>query len=84
MTYQTDSRSHVVGVFLPRPASKDQVWIQRALESLQSDPFSGDIKRLQPSGWRRRVGNYRILYDLLIDQRLIVITAIARRTSTTY
>lgn len=69
---------------LEKLPSKDQVRIQRALESLQSDPFSGDVKRLQPSGWRRRVGNYRILYDLLIDHRLLVITAIARRTSTTY
>jgi mRNA-degrading endonuclease RelE of RelBE toxin-antitoxin system len=31
---------------------------------MQKDPFSGNIKHLQPSGWRRRVGNYRIFYDL--------------------
>jgi mRNA-degrading endonuclease RelE of RelBE toxin-antitoxin system len=69
---------------LEKLPSKDQVRIHRALDSLQSDPFSGDVKRLQPSGWRRRVGNYRIFDDLLIDQRLIVIASIARRTSTTY
>jgi mRNA-degrading endonuclease RelE of RelBE toxin-antitoxin system len=51
---------------------------------MQDDPFSGDIKRLQPSGWRRRVGNYRIFYDLLIEEKRIVVTAIERRTSTTY
>jgi mRNA-degrading endonuclease RelE of RelBE toxin-antitoxin system len=51
---------------------------------MQSDPFSGDIKRLQPSGWRRRIGNYRIFYDLDVDERRIVVTAITRRTSTTY
>ena len=42
---------------------KDQVRIVGALDELQGDPFSGDIKRLQPTGWRRRVGNFRIFYD---------------------
>jgi mRNA-degrading endonuclease RelE of RelBE toxin-antitoxin system len=48
------------------------------------DPFGGDIKRLEPAGWRKRIGNYRILYDLDIEAHLVVVTAIARRTSTTY
>jgi mRNA-degrading endonuclease RelE of RelBE toxin-antitoxin system len=51
---------------------------------MEGDPYGGDIKRLQPSGWRRRVGNYRIFYDLLIEKRQIVIIGIERRTSTTY
>ena len=28
--------------------SNDQIRLERALEALQDDPFSGDIKRLQP------------------------------------
>jgi mRNA-degrading endonuclease RelE of RelBE toxin-antitoxin system len=48
------------------------------------DPFSGDIKRLQPPAWRRRVGNHRIFYDLLLEDHVILVTAIKRRTSTTY
>jgi mRNA-degrading endonuclease RelE of RelBE toxin-antitoxin system len=53
---------------------------------MQEDPFQGDIKRLkgQPTAWRRRVGSYRILYDLYVDQRLIVVVGIVRRSSTTY
>ena len=53
---------------------------------MQEDPFRGDIKRLQgqPTAWRRRVGNYRIIYDLYLDERLIVVNGILRRTSTTY
>jgi mRNA-degrading endonuclease RelE of RelBE toxin-antitoxin system len=69
---------------LEKIPDRDQVRIEHALESLQRDPFSGDIKRLRPSGWRRRVGNYRVFYDLLIEERVIVVTAIKRRTSTTY
>jgi mRNA-degrading endonuclease RelE of RelBE toxin-antitoxin system len=38
----------------------------------------------QPAAWRRRVGNYRIVYDLHIEQQRVVISGILRRTSTTY
>ena len=53
---------------------------------MQADPFSGDVVRLkaQPTAWRRRVGNYRILYDLDLDRYLIIVASIRRRTSTTY
>ncbi|HZU26128.1 MAG TPA: type II toxin-antitoxin system RelE/ParE family toxin [Bryobacteraceae bacterium] len=79
-------------VLVSRPAQKalaklpdkDQRRIERALDELQADPFRGDIKRLEPEGWRRRVGNYRVFYDLDIDQRVVFVTAITRRTSTTY
>jgi mRNA-degrading endonuclease RelE of RelBE toxin-antitoxin system len=53
---------------------------------MQDDPFQGDLKRLKEmsTAWRRRVGNYRIIYDLYFEERRIVISAILRRTSTTY
>ena len=53
---------------------------------MQVDPFQGDIKRLkgQSAAWRRRVGSYRIIYDLYFEQRLIVVAGILRRSSTTY
>jgi mRNA interferase RelE/StbE len=65
---------------------RDQARVRAALVAMERDPFQGDVKRLQgqPSGWRRRVGNYRVIYDLHFDQRLIVVAGIVRRTSTTY
>lgn len=68
---------------LPR---NDQERVKSALLAMKQDPFQGDIKRLkgQSTAWRRRVGNYRIIYDLYFEQRLIVIAGILRRTSTTY
>ncbi|MBI1741388.1 MAG: type II toxin-antitoxin system RelE/ParE family toxin [Candidatus Koribacter versatilis] len=65
---------------------KDQARVRAALLSMQEDPFRGDIKRLkgQPSAWRRRVGSFRIVYDLNTEARLIVVAGILRRTSTTY
>jgi len=64
----------------------DQARVKAALLATQTDPFSGDIKRLknQPAAWRRRVGAYRIFFDLYPEQAMIVVVAIARRTSTTY
>ncbi len=66
----------------PREAER----VKTALLSMRANPFSGDIKRLtgQYPAWRRRVGNYRILYDLHVDRRLIVVYGVVRRTSTTY
>jgi mRNA-degrading endonuclease RelE of RelBE toxin-antitoxin system len=69
---------------LARLPSRDQQRIEAALYEIAGNPFSGDIKRLQPDGWRRRVGNYRIFYDLYVDELRIVVTAIKRRTSSTY
>jgi mRNA interferase RelE/StbE len=65
---------------------KEQRRVKAALLSMQEDPFRGDIKRLkgQATAWRRRVGNYRIIYDLHVDQHLVVVAGILRRTSTTY
>jgi mRNA interferase RelE/StbE len=64
----------------------DQRRVSRALKAMEADPFRGDIGRLkgQPTAWRRRVGNYRIIYDLHLEDRLIVVSGILRRTSTTY
>jgi mRNA-degrading endonuclease RelE of RelBE toxin-antitoxin system len=69
---------------LARLPDKDQRHIEQALDDLAKNPFSGDIKRLQSPGWCRRVGSYRIFYDLLNKDKQIVVTAIVRRTSTTY
>ncbi len=69
---------------LEKLPSREQIRIERVLALMEHDPFRGDIKRLEPSGWRRRVGDYRIFYDLYIKERRIVVTAILRRTTTTY
>ena len=65
---------------------RDQARVKTALIAMQDDPFQGDLKRLEgtATAWRRRVGNYRIIYDLYFEEHLIVISAILRRTSTTY
>jgi mRNA-degrading endonuclease RelE of RelBE toxin-antitoxin system len=51
---------------------------------MEFNPYSGDIRRLQPPSWRRRVGSYRIFLALFPKEKRVAVTAIERRSSTTY
>lgn len=72
--------------FLTKVPTKDQSHILQALEDMRVDPFGGDIAKLKDerSAWRRRVGNYRLFFDVYPDRKIIDIIEIARRTSNTY
>ena len=71
---------------LARLPAKDQEHILVALGELEKNPFSGDVVRLRqgPSAWRRRVGSYRLFFDIYPATHVVVVSEIARRTSTTY
>ena len=72
---------------LPRDT---QQRIKRAIETLEKDPFAGDLKALKGSGWkgryRKRVGRYRLIFILLSEPstRRIIISAILSRSEKTY
>ncbi len=65
-------------------AERDRVLA--ALDAMEHDPFSGDIVRLkaQPTAWRRRVGDWRVLFDIEPEKRRVLVHDIVRRTSVTY
>ncbi len=67
----------------PRP---ERERLLAALEAMTSDPFAGDVQPLngQPLAFRRRVGNWRIFFDAHRDGRVIEVTDVSRRTTTTY
>ena len=70
---------------LKRIPASDKTRILTALAEMQQDPFQGDIRKLQGlPGFRRRVGNWRVLCEVILERRQVVIAAIERRTSTTY
>ena len=71
--------------FAKAPA-KSQRLLRAALEEMQQNPFSGDVVRLtsERSTWRRRVGAYRIFFDVYPERRHIDVVDISRGTSTTY
>ena len=79
---------------ITKPASRDLNGLSRddlrrisaAFVAMRGDPYSGDIKFLKGSGGalRRRVGPWRILFEVHQDTRTIVILGVRRRTTTTY
>jgi mRNA interferase RelE/StbE len=70
---------------LKRVPTVDRTRILAALGEMQQNPFQGDIRKLQGlPGFRRRVGNWRILFEIVPERRHVIVAAIERRTSTTY
>lgn len=71
---------------LARFPAKDQAKIAIALIDMGHDPFLGDVVKLEgeQQRWRRRVGSYRIFFAVDKVSRVVAVSAILRRTSTTY
>ena len=59
-----------------------RIWA--ALDQMVQDPFVGDVRKLSEGAYRRRVGNFRIFFEPHPAIRFVEVTAIERRTSTTY
>jgi mRNA-degrading endonuclease RelE of RelBE toxin-antitoxin system len=56
-----------------------------ALNAMQTDPLSGDVVKLAgQDAFRRRVGNYRIIFRIDFRGLSVGIVDIDRRTTTTY
>ena len=71
---------------LRRIPAKDSERISQAIDEMAVNPFTGDIQKIggEENAWRRRIGNYRILFDVLFVERIVHINDIDRRTSKTY
>jgi len=70
---------------LKRVPLRDRARIRAAIDEMELNPFQGDIKFLEGQDkLRRRVGDWRIFFRLERAQRVLYVTAIERRTSTTY
>jgi mRNA-degrading endonuclease RelE of RelBE toxin-antitoxin system len=56
-----------------------------ALDAMRSDPLAGDVVKLAgQDAFRRRVGNYRIIFAIDFRALAVGILDIQRRTTTTY
>jgi len=70
---------------LRRLSAEERHAIDRVFSELCEDPYQGDVKFLRGlDSLRRRVGDWRIPYELSEEKKLILVTAIKRRGSTTY
>ncbi|OHA03354.1 MAG: hypothetical protein A3J58_01285 [Candidatus Sungbacteria bacterium RIFCSPHIGHO2_02_FULL_52_23] len=71
---------------LKRISRTDAERIVKAFEELTINPYAGDIRKMEGEDdtWRRRIGAYRIKYEVQTAERIIRIFEISRRTSKTY
>ena len=70
---------------LKRVPAADQQRIIAALDAMRSDPLAGDVVKLAgQDAFRRRVGNYRIIFAIDFKALAVGILDIQRRTTTTY
>ena len=53
---------------------------------MADDPFDGDVLKLEgeEDRWRRRLGSYRMFFNLDRPALTVAVSAIVRRSSTTY
>lgn len=60
--------------------------ILKVVEELSGNPFVGDIQKMkgEKNTWRRRIGAYRIFYEIFVDEKTIRIFRVERRASKTY
>lgn len=72
--------------YLAKIPREDSRRILDLIANLANDPFIGDIEKIkcEKDLWRRRIGSYRILYELYRDLKIIHITNVERRSSKTY
>ena len=56
------------------------------IQSLAAIPRPAGVRKIRGSEqtWRIRVGPYRVVYDILDDQSLVVVLRVARRNESTY
>ncbi|MBF0356491.1 MAG: type II toxin-antitoxin system RelE/ParE family toxin [Alphaproteobacteria bacterium] len=63
----------------------DRERIFKALEEMEADPLAGDVVKLKGTDtFRRRVGNYRIVFGIDEIEGAVLVMDILRRSTTTY
>ncbi len=71
---------------LKKIPTKDAGVVLDVIEGFKTDPFLGDIEKLEgeDTAWRRRVGAYRIFYEIYPRTHVVYVYRIERRGSNTY
>ena len=78
--------AHRAQKLLARAARPDRERLLRAITEMATDPFTGDVLPLkgQQDSFRRRIGDWRIFFDVDRQLKRVDVTDIQRRTTTTY
>jgi len=84
-SWELEVKSRVYRTLKKFPADERRR-ILGVIENLPNDPYFGDIEKMedQDNSWRHRIGAYRIFYEVLVPEKIILVFRIERRTSSTY
>jgi mRNA interferase RelE/StbE len=82
--YQIESASSRIKRELHRIPPRDRARIAEALQALADDPRPPGIVQLEQHVYWLRVGDYRVIYKVLDEERIILIGRIVRRSESTY
>lgn len=69
---------------LPR---RDQARVLAVVKALAKDPRPTSCRPVKMAGqgaYRVRVGDYRVIYAVLDDERVVIIARVAKRSESTY
>ncbi len=69
---------------LLRLPARDRNRIRSRLDLLKLNPRPPGIKALEPGVYRLRVGNYRVVYQVIDAEHIIIIGLIGPRNEDTY
>jgi mRNA interferase RelE/StbE len=82
--YRIESASSRIKRELRRIPPPDRERIAEAVQALADDPRPPGIVQLEQDVYRLRVGDYRVIYKVLDEERIILIGRIVRRSESTY
>jgi mRNA-degrading endonuclease RelE of RelBE toxin-antitoxin system len=75
-------------LFIQNLPDKTRRQVSRAISELEQDPFRADVKVLKGREWkgyyRKRAGDYRVIFFVHHEQRLIDVSWVLRRSEKTY
>ena len=82
--YQIESASSLIKRELRRIPRPDRERIAEAVQALADDPHPPGVVQLEQDVYRLRVGNYRVIYKVLDEERIVLIGRLVRRSESTY
>jgi mRNA interferase RelE/StbE len=87
MSWQVELSASAIKELKKLPRDR-QAQIGRAIDVMEVDPLAGDVKPLKGPEWkdryRKRAGDYRIIYTLDRKAAIVAISAILIRSEKTY
>ncbi|MDH7484942.1 MAG: type II toxin-antitoxin system RelE/ParE family toxin [Anaerolineae bacterium] len=82
--YRVDWASKRVERQLERLPQDAQERVLKAIAALADNPRPFGVQKLEDDLYRIRIGRYRVVYWVSDEERLVVITKVAKRSEHTY